>query len=64
MLNVLSNWDHRSFPAENGNDEIYLATAFAEEIDRNTAYMKVPKAMADQVQKYVDALRAIERKEA
>jgi hypothetical protein len=63
MLNVLSNRDHRNFPAEHKQDEIYLATAFAEEIDRCTAYMKVPKSMVEQTQAYVNALRAIERKE-
>lgn len=65
MLSVLSGHENRSLPAEHKQDEIYLATAFFDEINRSAeAFLKVPKSMLKQVQAYIDALRAIEQKEA
>jgi hypothetical protein len=62
MLNVLSNHENRNRPAESKANEIYLATAFATEIDQSVAYLRVPVSMLAMAEKYISALRAIEDK--
>ncbi|HWF08033.1 MAG TPA: hypothetical protein VG297_06190 [Bryobacteraceae bacterium] len=59
---VLNNWDGRNHLPERRYDEIYLGHAFEYELGRNRCYIRVPERMVDQVEKYVDALRAVEDK--
>ena len=64
LFEVLNNWDGRHRTAEWKDEEIYVAGAFEMELNRNTRYLRVPERMTKQVQQYIDALRAIEGKEA
>jgi len=45
-----------------GVDEIPLGEVFACELDRNDTYIRLPKGYRAKVQKYVDALQAVEDK--
>jgi hypothetical protein len=60
MLNVLETRDGTSRGAAAKLNEIYLASAFSFEIGSDEAYMKVPGKLLGAVQKYIDALLAIE----
>ncbi len=63
LWSVLDNWDGRHHAPEHGRDEIYIANAFLIEIDRgDLSHVRVPEHLVDRVQKYLDALRAIEDK--
>lgn len=53
-----------SFGAVEGVEEIPLGEAFAFELDRNDTYIRIPKGFRARVQKYVDALQAIEDRAA
>jgi hypothetical protein len=64
LYGVLSNWDGRSMVPENGHNEIYLGHAFESELNRDDlCYLRVPESMIERVEKYADALRAIEDKQ-
>ncbi len=64
LWSVLNNWDGRHHAPEHGHDEIYIANAFLTGIDRgDLSHVRAPEHLVPQVQKYIDALRAIEDKE-
>jgi hypothetical protein len=61
---VFTDWDSRHLVAESRSDEIYLGMAFEYQLSGTSrGYIRIPERMMKQVQKYVDALRAIEDKE-
>ena len=66
MAEVLATRESQSFPSWSKSDEIFLATAFDDVVERRgqKSYIKVPGHLVDQVEKYIDALRAIEDKAA
>jgi hypothetical protein len=63
LSEVFLGWDSSHLSAECKRDELFLGNAFEFELGRNGCYIRVPKQMLDRVQKYVDALRAVEDKE-
>jgi hypothetical protein len=63
MLGVFNGYFSNHHPAEHGSAELFIAQAFEYQLGRDHCYLRVPEHMVDQVQKYVDALRAIEDKE-
>lgn len=62
MNDVLLDWSSRHHHPDFGADEVYLASAFEETVRRDNGWMKVPKDMAEQMQAYLNALRAVEGK--
>jgi hypothetical protein len=65
MIEILQVWDSvQSITPLRANGEIFLGEAFYATLGKDAAFIKVPSSMVDQVQKYVDALQAIENKEA
>jgi hypothetical protein len=62
FLDVLRSFSSRNHPAEGGDSELFIATAFENELGRDRCHIQVPERMVDRVQAYVDALRAIDDK--
>lgn len=63
MREVLINCENQRLAAENKQAEIYIASAFEMELT-STRYLHVPSRLVKQVEQYISALRAIDRKEA
>jgi hypothetical protein len=61
---VMADWENRSHSCPHNYNEIYIAMAFEYQLDQPRCYIRVPERLVDQVEKYVDALRAIEDKAA
>ena len=60
MSEVMVDWDNRHLSQ---GDELYLGMAFEYQLDTPPGcYMRIPERLVSQVQKYIDALRAIEDK--
>ncbi|HWE52471.1 MAG TPA: hypothetical protein VG273_21935 [Bryobacteraceae bacterium] len=63
LMDVLRTCDGWHAPAERGEREIYIASAFEIEIGRDRCYIHVPRRLAGKVENYVKALLAVESKD-
>lgn len=61
LRDVLVDWDSNATGAANGWAEVFLATAFMYQVGENARYVRVPYEMIGKVEKYIEALKAIER---
>ena len=61
---ILSMWESFSGGAALRNDEISREDTVNSVPGRNATLIKIPRRLLDQVEKYVNALRAIESKAA
>jgi hypothetical protein len=59
MEEILGVWDSGIVHAIDGVDEVPIGEAFEFELSRNETYLRVPREMRQQVQDYVNGLRAI-----
>ena len=64
LREVLCIWDSASLPPENRSRELFLGEAFQGALGSNSSYLEVPAHMVDQVQRYIDALVAVDTKAA
>jgi hypothetical protein len=62
MHAVMMDWESRHHVAEAGKNEMYLGMAFEYQLGHPRCYVRIPDHMVDRVEKYVEALRAIEDK--
>ena len=56
MARVLMWWESRHTRWGNGYQEVYLASAFDGELNRNREYVRVPPHLTGPVSKYIAAL--------
>ena len=62
LREVFMNCENQRLAAEHKHAEIYIASAFEMELT-NGRYLQVPARLVKQVERYIDALRAVEGKE-
>lgn len=64
LAEVLVDYESRHSAAEVGEHELYLGMAFEYQLGQPRAHVRVPERLLDKVQKYVDALLAVEDRAA
>jgi hypothetical protein len=65
LRDVLVDWENRCYRGPSDSHELYLGMAFEWQLNTPPqCYMRIPEHLVHQVQKYVDALRAIENRAA